>query len=85
MLPIAFSAVTLVLASLMLLGFDFNNAGVNNYQYTEQYEWVPSLGITYHLGVDGISVPMVWLTTLLCFLAILFSWDVKNRTGSAWA
>jgi len=80
MLPIIFSATTLVLATLMLLGFDFGNAGINNYQYTEQYDWVPSLGITYHLGVDGISVPMVWLTALLCFLAILFSWDVKNRT-----
>jgi NADH-quinone oxidoreductase subunit M len=79
-IPIIFSAATLVLASLMMLGFDFANAGINNYQYTEQYDWVPSLGITYHLGVDGISVPMVWLTTLLCFLAILFSWDVKNRT-----
>ncbi len=78
-IPIIFSAATLVLASLMMLGFDFANAGINNYQYTEQYDWVPSLGITYHLGVDGISVPMVWLTTLLCFLAILFSWDVKNR------
>jgi len=81
MLPIVFSGATLVLASLMLLGFDFNNAGINNYQYVEQYDWVPSLGITYHLGVDGISVPMVWLTALLCFLAILFSWDVKNRTN----
>ena len=80
-IPIIFSAATLVLASLMMLGFDFANAGINNYQYTEQYDWVPSLGITYHLGVDGISVPMVWLTALLCFLAILFSWDVKNRTG----
>ena len=79
-IPIIFSAATLVLASLMMLGFDFANAGINNYQYTEQYDWVPSLGITYHLGVDGISVPMVWLTALLCFLAILFSWDVKNRT-----
>jgi proton-translocating NADH-quinone oxidoreductase chain M len=80
LLPIVFSGLTLVLASLMMLGFDFGNAGINNYQYVEQYDWVPSLGITYHLGVDGISVPMVWLTALLCFLAILFSWDVKNRT-----
>ncbi len=80
LVPIVFSGITLVLATLMLLGFDFNLAGVNVFQYEEQYEWIQSLGVTYHLGVDGISVPMIWLTALLCFLAILFSWDVRNRT-----
>jgi NADH-quinone oxidoreductase subunit M len=64
----------------MMLGFDFTSAGVSQYQYSEKYVWVDSIGISYHVGVDGISVPMVWLTALLCFLAILFSWDVTKRT-----
>jgi len=79
-IPVVFSGITLLLATLMLLGFDFNLAGVNVFQYEEQYDWIQTLGVTYHLGVDGISVPMIWLTALLCFLAILFSWDVSNRT-----
>ncbi|HXZ23287.1 MAG TPA: NuoM family protein, partial [Methanomassiliicoccales archaeon] len=52
----------------------------NDYQYYEKFTWIQALGINFAVGVDGISVPMVWLTALLCFLAILFSWDVEKRT-----
>ena len=80
-LALAFSGVTLVFATLLLLGFDLNQFGLGNYQYKETYEWIKSLGITYTVGVDGISILMVWITALLCFLAILFSWDVEKRPG----
>jgi NADH-quinone oxidoreductase subunit M len=74
--------VTLLLASLLM--FEFFALGddvFGTYQYVENYEWIKAAGISYILGVDGISVPMVWLIALLCFLAILFSWDVENRTS----
>ena len=45
----------------------------------EQYEWISFLGISLHLAVDGVSITMVFLSALLVFLAILFSWDVKER------
>ena len=48
-------------------------------EYREDYAWVPALGISYSLGVDGISLPLVFLTALLSFLAILFSWGEKHR------
>jgi len=48
-------------------------------EYQEEYEWVPALGISYSLGVDGISLPLVFLTALLSFLAILFSWNEGRR------
>lgn len=77
---LTFSAVTLILATLLLLYTDLAKMNVNDYQYYEKFEWIKALGVNFAVGVDGISVPMVWLTALLCFLAILFSWDVENRT-----
>jgi len=51
----------------------------DNLQFQENYAWVPSLGISYSLGVDGISLPLVFLTALLSCLAIVFSWSEKRR------
>jgi NADH-quinone oxidoreductase subunit M len=82
MIALAASAITLLLASLLM--FEFFALGTDlfgNYQYVENYTWIEAAGINYILGVDGISMPMVWLIALLCFLAILFSWDVENRTS----
>jgi NADH-quinone oxidoreductase subunit M len=50
-----------------------------DYQFYEDYEWIESLGINYTVGLDGISLPLFVLTTLLSFLAILFSWDTTLR------
>ncbi|QLH75643.1 MAG: NADH-quinone oxidoreductase subunit M [Methanomassiliicoccales archaeon] len=82
MIALGASAATLVLASLLMLEFFALGKEIfGEYQYGESYEWIKAAGINYILGVDGISVPMVWLTALLCFLAILFSWDVETRTS----
>lgn len=49
-------------------------------QFKEQYDWIPSLGIQYLLGLDGISFLLVLLTTILGFIAILSSWTaIKTR------
>ena len=42
-------------------------------------EWIPSLGINYHVGVDGLSVPLIVLTTVLSFLCIVYSLRVTER------
>jgi len=57
---------------LLLLGFDANRGG---YQFEELHTWIPQPPIHYHLGVDGISVFLVLLTTLLTPLSILASWN----------
>ncbi len=44
-------------------------------QFVERTKWIPSLGIQYFLGIDGISLLLVLLTTLLGFIAILSSWE----------
>src|SRR5580700_225856 len=45
------------------------------YQMVEQADWIPSLGVKYLIGVDGISMLLVMLTTLVTFLAILSAWN----------
>ncbi|HET7685052.1 MAG TPA: NADH-quinone oxidoreductase subunit M [Candidatus Limnocylindria bacterium] len=58
--------------SLVLLGYQ---ASGEEFQYRESLAWIPSFGINYLLGVDGISVVLVLLTTVLSVVAILYSWD----------
>ena len=53
--------------------------GFFNFQYYEEYTWIESLGISYIVGLDGISLPLFILTTLLSTLSILFSWDTTLR------
>jgi NADH-quinone oxidoreductase subunit M len=73
-----FSLVPLAMSLFLFAWFDPNQAG---YQFTEQYQWIPSLGISYHLGMDGISLFLVLLTTLLITLSILYSGggDIEER------
>lgn len=49
------------------------NAASANYYLGECIPWIPVLGIQYHLGVDGISMPLIWLTTLLTTLSLFYS------------
>lgn len=64
--------------SLMLwAGFDVGNQGM---QFVERVPWMPTFNIQYAVGVDGISLPLVVLTTLLCPLCVLCSWrSIKTR------
>ena len=77
-LALAFSGITLALSVLLL--FNFSLSSTEAFQFRENYVWIQQLGISYNLAVDGISLPMVFLSALLVFLSILFSWDVEERT-----
>jgi len=66
---------TLVEALLALrLWIDFDSAE-NGMQFVERMEWMPTFGIQYAVGVDGISILLVLLTALLCPLCVLASWN----------
>ena len=58
--------------SLLLLGYD--PAGPE-FQFREDLDWIPAFGMGYRLGVDGLSVVLVILTTVLSVVSILYSWD----------
>jgi NADH-quinone oxidoreductase subunit M len=47
--------------------------------YVARYPWISRFNIDYYLGVDGISMPLILLTTLLCFLAMIASWNIDKH------
>ena len=65
------SAFTFLVSLVILIGFD---SGASGYQFEEQVEWISGAGISYHLGIDGISMPFILLSTFLVPLSILASW-----------
>ena len=58
----------------LILWFTFDKSSAD-FQWIEKVEWMPEFGISYHMGVDGISVLFVLLTTLLTPICILASWN----------
>jgi NADH-quinone oxidoreductase subunit M len=69
---LAFSLVTFLLSLALWAGFRPDTA---DFQYVEQHPWIPDWGIQYLLGVDGVSLFLVLLTTFLTPIVILFSFD----------
>ncbi|HKX12049.1 MAG TPA: NADH-quinone oxidoreductase subunit M [bacterium] len=55
------------------LAYHFKDGEGIAYQFVENYSWIPSLGIQYHLGIDGFSLWLIILTTLLLPLVVLYS------------
>lgn len=77
MLAMWVSSFTFLLSLLLYYGFDLNISG---YQFEEHFDWIAGSGISYHLGVDGISMPFILLSTFLTPLSILASWhSIKHR------
>ena len=71
------SSFTFVMSLFLWFGFDSSTA---DFQFVEKADWIPTYNISYHLGVDGISMLFVMLTTLLTPICILASWDsIKTR------
>src|SRR5574338_6668 len=71
---------TLVTFAISLPVYFRFDPGSADYQFVEQRAWIPSFGISYHLGVDGISVLLLLLTTFLMPLVLLSSWtSVESR------
>ena len=71
-LTLVTSVIEFILSLLLLRSFDLS---IGSYQLQEVYDWIPSLHIHYHMGVDGISLFLVLLTTFLTPLAVLCSWN----------
>ncbi|MCX6055804.1 MAG: NADH-quinone oxidoreductase subunit M [Chloroflexi bacterium] len=75
---IAFSVslVTLLLTIYLFAAYDKGLAG---YQFIEKMQWLPALGISYHMGVDGFSVPLELMAGIVVFCGVLVSWKVEDR------
>jgi NADH-quinone oxidoreductase subunit M len=79
---IALVVSLLVFAETLLLWTRFN-AGSPEFQFIERYDWIPAFGISYFLGVDGISLLLIVLTGFLTPLALLASWESVHRKTKA--
>ncbi|RIL08516.1 MAG: Fe-S-binding domain-containing protein [Proteobacteria bacterium] len=71
-----FTLITFVLSLLILRSF---NSANGDYQLVERADWIPSFGVTYYLGIDGISLVLVLLTTVLMPLVVLASNSVHSK------
>jgi NADH-quinone oxidoreductase subunit M len=68
------SALSFVLSVILLFSFDKNA----EFQFIEKFTWLGGLGASYHMGVDGMAVLLIGLTTLLSLISILWSWRTIN-------
>jgi NADH-quinone oxidoreductase subunit M len=73
------AAVALVVAALTAYVFLVYDSALGGYQLIQEFQWLDSLGVTFSLGVDGISVPMVLLTGVVMFTGVLMSWTIEYR------
>ncbi len=73
-----FSLLPLAISFYLFHAYDPARFG---YQFIEQYQWIPQFGISYHLGLDGLSLVLVVLTTILISLSLLYSGggDIDHR------
>ena len=67
---------TFILSCLLWIQFDYSN---NSYQFVEKITWFDDFNFYYHIGVDGISLFMILLSTFLTPLCILASWNSINK------
>ena len=78
-----FSVATLLLSVLLYRNFDLTTADM---QFVEQMPWINIFDIQYFLGVDGISVPLILLTTFLTVIVVIAGWEViQERTAQYFA
>src|SRR6266568_2619905 len=68
-----------LLATLLFLKFDAAAAGPGGYKFARQVPWVESLGISYHVGVDGINLGLIFMGAIVAFAAACVSWEIKSQ------
>jgi NADH-quinone oxidoreductase subunit M len=70
---------TLISAVLAIKMFCQFVPGANGFQFEQQIPWVESLGISYHVGVDGLNVGLILMGAIVAFAAALCSWEIQTR------
>ena len=70
------SSVTLLVSIVVFVSFD---PSIDGYQLEEKFNWLPSLGISYHMGVDGFGAAMELMAGLVVFSGVMVSWKVEDR------
>jgi len=80
---LTFTVLTFLMSVVLYVGFDNAATGM---QFVERVLWVESLNVYYYLGVDGLSAPLILLTTFITPLVIIAGWDsIKSRPAQYFA
>ncbi|MBC7878865.1 MAG: NADH-quinone oxidoreductase subunit M [Anaerolineales bacterium] len=74
---LAAAIIDLLLSAWMYLQYLIQD--MTGYQFIEQYNWLPQLGITFYFGVDGMSAPLVLLTGIVMFTGVLIAWGDDDK------
>lgn len=85
LIALLFTLAAFALSLVIFCRFDRSSDAIGQMQFEEKMAWIPSINAYYHLGVDGISLPLVILMTFLGVLAVLVSWRVELRTREYFA
>lgn len=75
-IALLFSAASLIIALLLATHFDKLIPGI---QFEERYAWMPSLAVYYHLGIDGLGLTMLLLTSIVTLMSIAAAWRCTDR------
>ncbi len=70
------SIVSFLVTVPLITGFNYSEAG---FQFEEAYRWIPTFNINYHLGVDGIAVPLIILTSFFTVIVVVAAWEVIQK------
>jgi NADH-quinone oxidoreductase subunit M len=73
---IATTFITMLLALLLFWRFDTGEAG---YQFVQKVPWVSTLGINYHVGVDGVNIGLILMGAVVAFAAACCAWEIKSH------
>ncbi|HUO83114.1 MAG TPA: NADH-quinone oxidoreductase subunit M [Gammaproteobacteria bacterium] len=82
-IALASSAAVFLLSVPLFTAFDRGTAAM---QFAEKLPWIETYNVNYHLGVDGISMPLILLTTLMTVLVVIAGWDaIRKRPAQYFA
>jgi NADH-quinone oxidoreductase subunit M len=78
------AGISLVLATIAWFAYDAST-GATGYAFVQEIPWISALGANYYVGMDGISLPLIWLTTLLLFVGVPASFGIQKSQKAYYA
>ncbi|MBM4446551.1 MAG: NADH-quinone oxidoreductase subunit M [Chloroflexi bacterium] len=79
LIALIFALASFALSIAVFCLFDRSAGAIGQIQFEEKLSWISAINAYYHLGVDGLSLPLVILMTFLGVLAVLVSWNIQLR------
>ncbi len=79
LIALIFTLASFALSIAVFCLFDRSAGAIGQIQFEEKLSWIPAINAFYHVGVDGLSLPLVILMTFLGVLAVLVSWNIQLR------